>query len=116
MEFFLTGVIGGILAGLFGVGGGSIYVPALVLILGCSQHLAQGISLLVIIPTSFLGGYIYLKRKLVTIDIMWELMIGGVIGAFLGGTLANYLDAFFLRKMFGVLLLYFGFKMVRNSS
>ena len=55
-----------------------------------------------------------MKKRLVAIDIMWELMIGGVVGAFLGGLLANQLDAFILKKLFGLLLLYLGFIMVKN--
>ena len=48
---FVVGAVAGILSGLLGIGGGAIMIPAMTLLMGLSQHLAQGTSLLVIIPT-----------------------------------------------------------------
>ena len=52
---FGVGLLAGVLSGLFGVGGGVLLVPAMVIVLGYGQHLAQGTSLLVIIPTAIAG-------------------------------------------------------------
>ena len=51
------GLAAGVLAGLFGVGGGILFVPALTLVLGVEQHSAQGTSLLAIIPTVVVGTW-----------------------------------------------------------
>ncbi|MEW6581298.1 MAG: sulfite exporter TauE/SafE family protein [Actinomycetota bacterium] len=53
----LLGVGAGVLAGLFGVGGGILFVPTLTLILGLSQVVAEGTSLLAIIPVAVVGSY-----------------------------------------------------------
>ena len=53
----LTGFIGGFAGGLLGVGGGVIYIPAMVLVLKEQQHLAQGASLAAIIATAIVGDY-----------------------------------------------------------
>ena len=50
-----AGLLTGLLSAIFGVGGGQIVIPFMVLVLGTSQHVAEGTSLLVIVPTS-LGG------------------------------------------------------------
>ena len=51
------GIAGGILAGLFGVGGGILFVPALTLVVGLSQLHAEATSLLAIIPVALLGSW-----------------------------------------------------------
>ncbi|MCL2770125.1 MAG: TSUP family transporter, partial [Solirubrobacterales bacterium] len=51
------GVLAGMIAGMLGVGGGVLFVPALVLLLGLSQHEAEATSLLAIIPVALVGTY-----------------------------------------------------------
>ena len=58
----LIGLAGGTFGGLLGIGGGTLFVPALVLIMGLEQHTAQGISLVVIIPTAMSATAANLKR------------------------------------------------------
>ena len=49
-EFLILGLVAGIFGGIFGLGGGTILIPALVYIFGFSQHLAQGTTLAIMIP------------------------------------------------------------------
>ena len=52
----ITGILTGFLAGMMGVGGGSLMIPSLVICIGMSQHMAQGTSLLAMLPGSAVGG------------------------------------------------------------
>jgi len=68
----LIGLVGGFAGGLLGVGGGAIYVPAMVLLLDEQQHLAQGASLAAIIATGLVGGLTHLRRQNVDVPtVVW---------------------------------------------
>jgi uncharacterized protein len=99
------GLAAGVLAGLFGVGGGILFVPALTIVLGVEQHSAQGTSLLAIIPTVVVGTW----RQHRYGNVRWRpaitLGLAGVAGVVAGGFLAESLSGGVLRRLFGVLLL-----------
>ncbi|HMP92285.1 MAG TPA: sulfite exporter TauE/SafE family protein [Phnomibacter sp.] len=113
------GLIAGIASGLVGIGGGIILVPAMVYFLHYSQHQAQGTSLGVLMfPVVILGFYKYyheLKGSPSPIDfkVVGLLALGFIAGAYLGGSLAIKLNQDVLKKVFGALLLYTGFKMLK---
>ncbi|MGI8422473.1 MAG: sulfite exporter TauE/SafE family protein [Gaiellaceae bacterium] len=98
------GLAGGVLAGLFGVGGGILFVPTLVL-LGRSQHVATGTSLLAILPTVIAGTW----RQARYGNVRWRpaLVLGlAAAAAAQGGVvLAENLPEDTLRRLFAVLLL-----------
>ena len=98
---FLVGVLGGLL----GVGGGTILVPVLVLAEGYPQHLAQGVSLLMILPTGIVGGLSHARHGHVVREILPALMAGGALGALLGAFLANRIEAGALSRLFALFLL-----------
>jgi len=99
------GLAAGVLAGLFGVGGGILFVPALTIVLGVEQHSAQGTSLLAIIPTVVVGTW----RQQRYGNVRWRpaitLGVAGVAGVVAGGFLAESLSGGVLKRLFGVLLL-----------
>lgn len=109
------GVLTGVLSGLFGVGGGVIIVPAMVLLLGMSQHAAQGISLAVIIPVSVSGALIHFRYGNLRMEIWKWLTIGGVVGGLVGARIALGLDPLLLRGLFGVLLIVLAYMMFRRG-
>lgn len=108
----LIGIIGGLLGGLLGVGGGTIYVPLLVLLYHISQPIAQGVSLAVMIPMALLGSYSYFRKGNVRSDLFLEIIMGSVAGAFLGATLANMIDTSLLSKIFSLVIGTIGLKMM----
>ncbi|MBU0580794.1 MAG: sulfite exporter TauE/SafE family protein [Candidatus Margulisbacteria bacterium] len=114
-ELLLLGILGGIVGGLLGVGGGTIYVPALVLIYNMPQQLAQGIALAVMVPMSILGSYSYFKKGSIRQDLFWELVIGSICGALLGASLATALPGVLLRKIFSAVLVVLGLKMLSGK-
>ncbi|NLY54704.1 MAG: sulfite exporter TauE/SafE family protein [Firmicutes bacterium] len=104
MFVIILGLLSGVLAGL-AVGGGTLLVPGLVLIQGTPQHVAQGISLFIFLPTSVLAILTHLRYGNVQWKLAAQLAVGAVIGSFLGAQLALLLQPKLLRKIFAVYLL-----------
>ena len=99
----------GVLAGLFGVGGGAMLVPVLVLVFGFEQHHAQGTTLFALVPpTGLLAFFNYWRAG----EVNWKAGLLLVPGVFLGGLLgskwAHKLSPQRLRRVFAVLLLVLG--------
>lgn len=103
----ILGLCSGILAGL-AVGGGTLLVPGLVLTQGTPQHIAQGISLFIFLPTSVLAILTHLRYGNVQWKLAAKLAIGGAIGSFLGAKLALMLQPTLLRKIFAIYLIAMG--------
>jgi uncharacterized protein len=99
------GALGGVLAGLFGVGGGILFVPTLTLVLGLTQLHAEASSLLAILPTAIVGTW--RQRRYGNVDVRAAALIGAasIVGVQGGVIVAESLSDSTLRKMFGVLLL-----------
>jgi uncharacterized membrane protein YfcA len=99
-----AGVLVGVISAIFGIGGGSVMVPFIVLVLGSGQHVAEGTSLLVVVPTSIAGVIAHRKKKYVSMRNFVGLGIAGVVGAVLGARFALLLDGDQLRRFFAVFL------------
>jgi uncharacterized membrane protein YfcA len=113
LAFVLLGIVTGILAGIFGVGGGLIMVPALVWIFHFSQHQAQGISLTaMLLPVGILGAFAYYQRNPFPIKPGLWIALGILLGAYLGGMMAQQISGKSLRIGFGVLLIVGALKMI----
>lgn len=102
------GVMAGILSGMFGVGGGIIIVPALVLLFGMTQQSAVATSLVaLLLPVGLLGVVAYYHSgKISTENILIALLIaaGLFAGAFFGAKIAIHLSSDTLRKAFAVFM------------
>jgi uncharacterized protein len=99
------GVIAGVLAGLFGVGGGILFVPTLTLVLGLTQLHAEATSLLAIIPTVAVGAW--RQHRYGNVRLRPALVIGlaAIAGVEGGVALAESLPEHMLRKLFGALMI-----------
>jgi uncharacterized protein len=99
------GLVAGALSGLFGVGGGVLFVPTLTLTLGLSQIHAEATSLLAILPTVAVGAW----RQERYGNVRWRpgliLGLAGIAGVAGGGFLAESLPEHALRRLFAVVLL-----------
>jgi uncharacterized membrane protein YfcA len=101
----LIGVVAGVFAGLLGVGGGALFVPALVLVLGLSHLEAEATSLLAIVPVALVGSWRqhgYGNLRLGDAGVIGVLSVAGVL---VGVALANALPERALRIGFALLLL-----------
>lgn len=118
LSLILIGILAGTLSGAVGVGGGVIMVPLAVLLLGFSQHQAQGMSLAVLaVPVTLLAAYTYHKNGH---ELDWRyaliIAIAFVIGGFFGSKIAVNLNQQVLKKVFGVILLVVSIKMIFFSG
>jgi hypothetical protein len=104
----LTGAFTGFLSGMMGVGGGSLMVPAMVLLTGFPQTLAQGSSLLAMIPAGAAGAHQHSQLGNVARRLLPGLVPGVLVGAWLGGSLALLLTDATLRYAFGAVVAYTG--------
>lgn len=105
LQFVAIGLLAGVMGGLFGIGGGVVMVPALILLKGFTQQKAQGTSLAVfMVPVAILGFLNYHKEGHADIYGAAYLALGVFCGAFFGSRLAVNMDEALLRKMFSVLL------------
>jgi uncharacterized protein len=112
----LLGLVVGTVSALLGIGGGVIIVPTLVLLFGYGQHLAEGTSLAVIVPTALFGAIAHTRRGYTDWSIGWKLGLGGLAGALLGAELALALPAGVLARAFGALLAVVTVLLVRRSA
>ncbi len=109
----VIGILSGVLAGVFGVGGAIIVIPALVFILGLSQHDAQGTSLAFMLPpVGILATWNYWKAGHVDWKIALVLSLTFVIGAYFGSNLSLNISDRTLRRIFGVLMIVMAVKMI----
>ena len=104
---FLVGLISGIISGM-GIGGGVILIPALTLIFGFEQKIAQNINLLYFIPTAIIAIFVHSKNKTIEKQGLFKIIIFGIIGAIFGSIIAINLNGEILRKIFGWFLLITG--------
>jgi uncharacterized membrane protein YfcA len=119
----LSGVVVGAFSALFGVGGGLLMVPLITMFLGRGQHLAEGTSLLAIIPISIAGVLAHRGRGYVSFRSAAWLAVGGGTASALGALLALSVPSHTLQVLFAfliaavaVLLIYQGIRERRAPS
>lgn len=108
-KFLLTGLVAGIAAGFFGIGGGLVIVPALVYFAGFSQHKATGTSLAILLPPLGIGAvYEYAKKGNVDWTAAAIIAVLLALGAWFGGKYANQLKGPTLQLGFGIFAVVMG--------
>jgi uncharacterized membrane protein YfcA len=109
----IIGAITGVMAGMLGIGGGLVVIPALVMVMGMSQQSAQGTSLAMMLPPiGIIAAYNYYKAGYVDIKIALFLAIAFIVGSYFGSKIAVKLPTDVLKKIFGVFLLLVAVKML----
>ena len=115
VEAALIGVVAGAVSGMLGVGGGILFVPALVLVLGLSQVDGEATSLLAILPVAVVGTWRqqrYGNVRLAEGLLMGALAAAGTVG---GVALVNVLPAHVTKIAFAALLLFTAAQMTRRA-
>jgi uncharacterized membrane protein YfcA len=117
LRFVIIGVLGGIAAGLFGVGGGVVIVPALIYWAGFSQHRATGTSLAVLLPPIGLAAALeYYRNGNVDVHAAVILAAGMFGGSWVGAYIANQVSGPLLRLAFGLFLCALGVYLVYGAG
>ncbi len=106
VALLLIGLAGGFAGGMLGIGGGALYVPALVLLLNEQQQLAQGASLAAIIAAGITGGITHLRRGNVEVPTVILVAPPAVVMGFGATFVADALDPLVLRRIFAVVMVY----------
>jgi uncharacterized membrane protein YfcA len=104
--FSILGIAAGVLSGLFGIGGAVLVIPSLVLVFGFSERLAQGTTLLLMIPPiGIFAALEYYKAGQVNIKAAAIIALFFLAGGWLGAKLALKIDPTLLRKLFAAFLM-----------
>jgi uncharacterized protein len=109
------GIAAGTIAGLFGVGGGIIFVPTLTLILGLGQVEAAGTSLLAIIPVALLGSYRQNRAGTVRVKEALTIGLASVATVFIGALIGDAAPDRALRLGFAALLIFTAIQLARGA-
>lgn len=99
----LIGVVAGIVSGT-GMGGGTILIFLLSIMLGVEQHIAQATNLIFFIPTAIVAIIVNLKNKNVDLKLGILISAFGILGAILGANISIHIDVGILKKCFGIFL------------
>lgn len=105
MKFLTIGIVAGILSGLFGIGGGVVIVPYLLLVIGMEPEMATGTSLAsLLLPVGALGAWHYYRSGMLNFHASLWIAAGLFAGAWLGAQVAVGLPSRVLQRTFAVFL------------
>ncbi len=113
LQLLLIGLVAGVAGGMFGIGGGAIMVPAMVLLLGMEQKFATGTSIAAqIFPIGILGALVYYRNGNMNIKHAALIALGLVLGNLIGAKFANqpFISGETMKKLYGLFLLAIGFR------
>ncbi|MBE5785316.1 MAG: sulfite exporter TauE/SafE family protein [Clostridiales bacterium] len=102
--FILAGFFAGIAAGM-GMGGGTLLIPALTLLLGVPQHAAQGVNVIAFLPAAAAALYVHAKAGRLRLRECLPIIAAGGVGALALSLLAGEVSAPWLRRLFGLFLI-----------
>lgn len=112
----IIGLVSGIAAGLFGIGGGVLIVPALVYLVGFSQHMAVGTSLAILLPPVGLAAVLeYYRHGQVNLKAALIVAAALFAGGWFGALLSNRLSEPQLKLAFGIFVVGLGIYLVVNA-
>lgn len=113
INLLLIGLVAGVAGGLFGIGGGAIMVPAMVLLLNMDQKFATGTSIAAqILPIGIFGALVYYQNGNLNIKYAVYIAIGLIIGFYFGALFANqpFITSAMMKKLYGIFLLIIGLR------
>ncbi|WFA09611.1 sulfite exporter TauE/SafE family protein [Tissierella sp. Yu-01] len=111
-KLIALGLVTGLVNGLFGSGGGMIIVPALIFILGLKEYKAHATAISIIFPLTIISTIVYFFNNTIPLKIGFLVMIGALLGSYIGAKVLNKIPAKILRKAFGCVIIYTAVRMI----
>jgi hypothetical protein len=109
----LVGLVVGMVSGVVGIGGGILFVPALVWLMGMDQHKAQGTSLgALLAPVGIFAFYEYYRKGNADVRVALLLAVGFLVGGYFGAVGAQQISDLWLRRIFATTLIVVGGKLL----
>ena len=106
------GLITGFVNGLFGSGGGTILIPFLEGKLNVDEHKSHATAIAVILPISIVSSIVYIKN----IEVDWKnflpVIMGSIVGGFVGARILNRIPGKFIHTIFGITMIIAAFRMI----
>jgi uncharacterized membrane protein YfcA len=109
--YIVLGLVAGFASGCFGIGGGAIIVPCLMIFFGVPYHIAVGTSLALILPIAFAGSAANFSMQKIDWRIFWTCALTGMIGAAIGAYFIQKIDALYAKRAFALFLLYTAYRL-----
>jgi len=106
------GLAAGVLGGMLGIGGGTIVIPGVVLLLEVEQHTAQGISLAAMLLMALVGAFIHYRQGNVKSRMVLLIAPSAIAFTYLGAWAAGVVTAEWLSRVFAIALLIIGLRML----
>ena len=113
-RYGLCGAAAGVVNGLFGAGGGMVLVPLLIRFAKVEDKKAFSSAISIILPLCLISIFVYGMQKIFPISEALPYLIGGLAGGLLGGLLFRKVTPGFLHKIFGLIILWGGFRLLWN--
>ena len=107
--YLLAGFFSGMLGGM-GMGGGTILIPALTILFGVEQHIAQATNLIAFLPMAAFSLRVHKDKGNLKTQGGWWIVVPAVLTSVAGGLAASLLPAAVLRKLFGAFLVFLALK------
>ena len=108
----IIGFVTGFANGLFGSGGGTIVVPAMIFLLGMEDHKAHATAISVILPLTLLSAILYTANRYTDWDLTWKVTLGGAAGGYVGAKLLNICPAKWLRIIFAFFMIFASIRLI----
>lgn len=106
------GLIAGVFSGMLGIGGGTITIPGMFLLLEVEQHTAQGVALGAMLLAALVGAFIHRRQKNMDLTVAMWIAPGAVVFSLLGAWAAGAIMAEWLTRVFAIVLLIIGCRML----
>ncbi|HEX2944876.1 MAG TPA: sulfite exporter TauE/SafE family protein [Clostridia bacterium] len=112
IKYVAIGLVTGAANGLFGSGGGTIAVPAMVHFLGAEEHKAHATAISVILPLTVVSSVFYISKGYADWGLTLKVTLGGLIGGYIGARLLNVCPEKWLRRIFAIFMAAAGIRMI----
>lgn len=107
IALILTGFVSGIISGM-GIGGGTVLIPVLTVLMGVEQKQAQAVNLVYFVPTALMALINHGKNGRIEKNVLLKIIVPGALGAILGAFIAMNVNSGMLRRCFGYFLAVMG--------